>query len=58
MLSQYFEEKQLIDLPTYNKYFYISNETPQVNEVVTEGTEMENSQTDSAVTEQQSSAGY
>jgi hypothetical protein len=58
MLSEYFEEKQLIDLPTYNKYFYISNDTPQVDEVVIEETDMDNSQTDSATTEQQSSVGY
>jgi hypothetical protein len=34
MLSRYFEEKQLLNIPTYNKYFYISNETPQVEGVM------------------------
>ena len=42
MMVDYFQEKQILDLPTYNQYFYISSDTTDEEEVTTMTTQTEN----------------
>jgi hypothetical protein len=59
MMVHYLQEKQILDLPTYNQYFYINNRVADVEEETEETETVTSTQTQQInQTSQATGTGY